>query len=186
MTDPDSVRFTRLYEEHHDRVLAYASSRVPPEQAADAVAETFLVAWRRLRDVPGAPLPWLLVVARNTISQQRRSAYRRDVLAEELARLHSLVQESTGDVADSVAERLAVLTALTSLSPRDREALMLTAWDGLAAKDAALVAGCSPATFAVRLHRARRRLAVVLEHAPPRERSRTAPTPAPVPSEARP
>jgi RNA polymerase sigma-70 factor (ECF subfamily) len=40
----------------------------------------------------------------------------------------------------------------------DREALMLTVWDGLGHRDAAKVAGCSVGAFAVRLHRARRRL----------------------------
>jgi RNA polymerase sigma-70 factor (ECF subfamily) len=36
--------------------------------------------------------------------------------------------------------------------------LTLVAWHGLAAPDAARVLGCSRAAFAVRLHRARRRL----------------------------
>jgi RNA polymerase sigma-70 factor (ECF subfamily) len=47
---------------------------------------------------------------------------------------------------------------VASLSDADREALLLTAWEGLDAEHAALAAGCSTGTFTVRLHRARRRL----------------------------
>jgi RNA polymerase sigma-70 factor, ECF subfamily len=51
------------------------------------------------------------------------------------------------------------------LSESDREILRLVTWEGLDAAAAASVIGCSPATFRVRLHRARRRLAASLEHA---------------------
>ena len=44
---------TQLYAEHGRDVLAYALLRTPgPEDAADLVAETFLVAWRRAADIP--------------------------------------------------------------------------------------------------------------------------------------
>ncbi|HEX6027306.1 MAG TPA: sigma factor-like helix-turn-helix DNA-binding protein, partial [Solirubrobacter sp.] len=52
--------------------------------------------------------------------------------------------------------------ALAMLKPIDREALLLTAWEGLTPERAAVAAGCSRATFDVRLHRARRRLADAL------------------------
>ena len=53
------------------------------------------------------------------------------------------------------------------LSDDDRETLALIAWDGLQPREAALVTGCSAATFAVRAHRARRRLAALLEDSEP-------------------
>jgi RNA polymerase sigma-70 factor (ECF subfamily) len=57
-------RFERLFREHGDAVYRYAVRR-DPGAAEDVVAEAFLVAWRRLDDVPrGAELPWLLGVAR--------------------------------------------------------------------------------------------------------------------------
>lgn len=59
-------------------------------------------------------------------------------------------------------ERISVLTALTLLPEHEREALMLTAWDGLRSHEAAAAAGCSTATFTVRVHRGRRRLAAML------------------------
>jgi RNA polymerase sigma-70 factor (ECF subfamily) len=44
------------------------------------------------------------------------------------------------------------------LSASDRELLTLIAWDGLTPTEAAQALGCSRATLAVRLHRARARL----------------------------
>ncbi|WP_232666628.1 RNA polymerase sigma factor [Pseudonocardia sp. TRM90224] len=161
MPDAGSERFTQLYRDHYDRVLAYALRRAPAEVASEAVDETFLIAWRTFPDLPDDPLPWLLVVARNAINQQyRRGKRRADVILLELDRIGT--PHAAADLSESVAERAAVLQALASLSDLDREALMLSLWDGLAASDAARVAGCSTTAFAVRLHRARRRLRAAL------------------------
>lgn len=154
--------FAQLYESCHPRVYAYALRRVPPDIAADVVAETFMVAWRRWADVPSeAPLPWLLVVARNTISDSRRRSQRRDALTLEIARANAQAVEP--DAESAALERLTVLNALARLSPADREVLFLTVWDGLSSREAARIAECSNAAFAVRLHRARSRLADALE-----------------------
>ncbi len=57
------AQFNRLYELHLEAVRAYAWRRAPG-LADDVVAETFLVAWRRLDDVPADDaLPWLIGVA---------------------------------------------------------------------------------------------------------------------------
>ena len=153
---PDGQRFAALWEEHSRRVLAYALRHVDPDTAQEVLSETFLVAWRRLADVPGAPLPWLLVVARNTIANHRRSTYRRAVVHRELVHLERVAEAPAADV-DPV-ERDAMLRALAALSHREREALLLTAWDGLSPAQAAQVAGCSTNAFTVRLSRARARL----------------------------
>ncbi|MEU1840372.1 RNA polymerase sigma factor [Micromonospora chersina] len=151
-------RFTAIYHAHHPQVYAYAVSRAGRTLADDVVGDTFLVAWRRLDDLPAAPLPWLLGVARNVIRERYRDDIRQASLATEL---RAWVAEADADIADGVAERAAMLAALAGLGEDDREALTLTAWQGLSAKAAARVVGCSTATFFVRLHRARRRL----EHA---------------------
>jgi RNA polymerase sigma-70 factor (ECF subfamily) len=156
-SDGDAVRFTALWEEHADRVLAYARRHVPPEDAQEVVAETFLVAWRRLADVPGTALPWLLVVARNTISNHRRSGYRRALTDGAMARLDAAAA-STVAAEVTAAARATALTHLAALTPTEREAVLLVAWDGLTPSQAAQVAGCSAASFHVRLFRARRRL----------------------------
>jgi len=155
--DGEAVRFTALWEEHADRVLAYARRHVAPDDAQEVVAETFLVAWRRLADVPGTALPWLLVVARNTIANHRRSGYRRALLDCELARLEAVAASAVAAEV-TAAERTSALSRLAALSPVEREALLLVAWDGLTPAQAAQVAGCSVSAFHVRLFRGRRRL----------------------------
>ena len=151
----DAERFAALWDLYAPRVQAYALRRVDRDGAQEVVAETFTVAWRRLADVPGDPLPWLLVVARNTLLNHRRSAYRaRDLHAA----LTSLVPASPSDPAEAVAERTSLLRALVDLPASDREALLLVAWDGLGPAEAAAVLGCTPAAFKMRLSRARRRL----------------------------
>lgn len=151
------ARFSRLWELYAHRVLAYASRHVDAASAQDVVSETFLVAWRRLEDVPGDPLPWLLVVARNTISNRRRSAYRARVVELEMARLARVARPAGGADVPALA-RDGVLRALAALTPTEREAVLLTAWDGLDAAAGAQIAGCSVDAFAKRLSRARARL----------------------------
>ncbi|NTW42205.1 MAG: RNA polymerase sigma factor [Cellulomonadaceae bacterium] len=153
----DAQRFAALWDEHAGRVQAYAARHVGTQAAEEVVAETFLIAWRRLADVPGAPLPWLLVVARNTIANSRRSSYRRRAVEAELGRVAHLMRPDD-DPHVPIAERESLLGALVALTAREREALFLVGWDGLGPTDAARVAGCSPATFRMRLSRARRRL----------------------------
>lgn len=53
--------------------------------------------------------------------------------------------------------------ALAELNERDREVLLLISWEDLGPAQAAAALECSRATLAVRLHRARRRLAAALQ-----------------------
>ncbi|MFC4586853.1 RNA polymerase sigma factor [Sphaerisporangium corydalis] len=148
----DSQRFTTTYDECRQRVWAYVVSRAGRQIADEVVSETFAIAWRRLDDMPEPALPWLLGVARNVLRDNIRAEIRRESLANEM---RAWVEE---DHAERVAERMAVVKALASLSEDDREVLILVAWQGLAPRDAARVVGCSSAAFRVRLHRARKRL----------------------------
>ncbi|RJL31021.1 RNA polymerase sigma factor [Bailinhaonella thermotolerans] len=148
-----------MYDDFHDQVYAYAVSRAGRPLADDVTSETFLVAWRRRDDVPDAPLPWLLTVARNVLRDQFRATVRRDSLAAEM---RIWAETASGDVADEVTERAAVLRALAALGDADREVLTLAAWHGLTSAEAARVLGCSRAAYFVRLHRARRRLDAAL------------------------
>jgi RNA polymerase sigma-70 factor (ECF subfamily) len=154
---PDEDRITELWRAYAWRVQAYALRHVDPHDAQEVVSETFLVAWRRLADLPGDPLPWLLVVARNVVRNQRRAARRRSAAEGELVRLER-VARAAEDTGVTLGRREAMIAALARLAPKDREALLLTGWDGLAPADAARVAGCSVAAFKMRLSRARRRL----------------------------
>lgn len=159
MTDREATeRFQALYDGECRRVYAYAASRVGRQQADEVVSEVFLVAWRRLADVPVPPLPWLLVVARNVVSSQFRAASREQLIAAEVRAWVSETELTSPDVAEEVSGRAAALTALATLPEADREVLLLIAWHGLAPGEAARVLHCSTATYFMRLHRARRRL----------------------------
>jgi RNA polymerase sigma-70 factor (ECF subfamily) len=160
----DRDRFERIYRENFRAVLRFAAVRIDPELAKDVAAETFLVAWRRLDDVPAEPRAWLLGVARKVISGQFRSETRRDALALRLETERSGAGDA--DLAGVLADRDEVLTAFAALREPDREVLRLVAWDGLSAAEAADVLDVSRLTFAVRLHRARRRLERALEPKP--------------------
>jgi RNA polymerase sigma-70 factor (ECF subfamily) len=146
----DGDRAAVLWDQHADAVYAYARRRVGASAAPDVVAEVFAVVVAHPERVPGDALPWLYRTAWNVIANLRRSEARRVPLLLDVV--------ASDDPAGAVVERGAVTAALSQLSDADREALLLTAWEGLDARRAALAAGCSPATFAVRLHRARRRL----------------------------
>jgi RNA polymerase sigma-70 factor (ECF subfamily) len=159
----DRERFETLYRRHFPAVARYARRRTDPATAEDVVAETFAIAWRRLDRVPDEALPWLLKVASHELASRRRRE-RSDGHKADLFRVHA--EHSGRDPADAVGEREAVILALTSLSGPDCEALMLVAWDGLSLADGARVAGVTRLAFAMRVSRARRRLAVALDGAP--------------------
>lgn len=158
-------RFTALYDTWCPRVLAYALTHSPQHVAEDIVSETFIVAWRRLPDVPEPALPWLLGVARNVRLKHRDGQRRQEALAAHVA---SMIVESdvvASDVADVVVEQATALRILATLSADDLELLILTIWQGVAAHDAARILGCTRAALFVRLHRARRRLRKAVQEA---------------------
>ena len=156
------------YERHAPAIRAYAARRVEPAAVDDVVAETFAIAWRRLG---GRPAAWLYAVARRVVHGHRRSHARRAALTLRLKHRHDA--GASPDPAELIVGDPALARAFATLSERDREAIRLVAWEGLENVEAAAVAGCSPATFAVRLSRDKRRLAAALDAAP-------APTPIPV------
>lgn len=170
VSDDRRQRFEAVFRGHHDQVLRYARRRLPePADAQDALAETFTVAWRRLHEVPDDALPWLLGTARRVIANHRRAAGRRERLHLRLGHEARAGDAASADRGEPEPGRLAV--ALARLAEPDREALLLVAWEGLDRRAAARAMGCSPAAFATRLHRARRRL----------ERLLREPAPAPLP-----
>src|SRR5579872_5185396 len=163
-TDPntDFDRFAQLYEAHVDALFAYAISRTNREQAAEAVEETFLVAWGRLAQLPDEPRPWLYGVARKILANQRRAGARQTALGVR-AGASCAAERLEPDHAEQVVERDHVLGALARLKEADRVLLCLSAWGGLLPEELAEVSGCTKAAVLVRLHRARKRLAAALE-----------------------
>jgi RNA polymerase sigma-70 factor (ECF subfamily) len=161
-------RFEHLFEAHHRALLAYAARRCPSvTDAEDVVADVFLVAWRRLDDVPAGDtaLPWLYGVARRTITNQRRSTKRRTNLQ---ARLE---QTAERPVADATPDTEPALDALARLKADDQELLRLVAWEELSHAEIAAMLGISVNAVAIRLHRARARFEQALVKGPSRWRT---------------
>src|SRR3954451_10962803 len=123
--------------------------------ADDAVAETYITAWRRQADIPrGAELGWLIGVTRRVLANARRSERR-------VGALRALLGVQPRIDAPDPVERIAdaeLRAALLELAPLDREALVLTAWFDLSSADAARALGITPAAYRMRVARARRRL----------------------------
>jgi RNA polymerase sigma-70 factor (ECF subfamily) len=161
-TDTRRTRFEALFEAHYASVLAYALRRVPRGMAEDVASETFIVAWRRLEDVPVDARPWLYGVARRVLANHLRADARRD-------RLSTRMGEQLDSANDADAPRVdgEVLDAIRRLPEREREALMLVAWEGLTPAQAAVAAGCSRVALRARLSRGRRHLAMLLHEAQP-------------------
>ena len=103
-------RFEELFREHYGAVRGYALRRAARELAQDAVSETFLVAWRRLDDVPADALPWLFGVARRVLANQRRSAARSSALEQRLAATAAIA--GSNDPGENVGEGEVLRTAL--------------------------------------------------------------------------
>lgn len=163
-------RFEALYAVNFGAILGYAVRRTGNgEDAADVVAETFLVAWRRLDDVPAGDDArlWLYGVARRVLANHHRGERRQSGLSERLRGELALVHrdpEYTGELA-------AIAAAFRGLPEPDRELLALVAWEGLGHAEIAVVLGCSQNAVRIRVHRARAKFASAMAGQPGATRS---------------
>ena len=159
-SDERERAFVALYKRHYQAVFAYARRRTDEAAARDAVAETFLVVWRHRGDVAALELPWLYRTTALVLKNAERAQRRQQRTAARLAAEPSAVAP---DPAATFADVPRVRQALNVLSEQDRELLMLTAWEHLDGRGVAAAMGCSRATAAVRLHRARSRFRSALD-----------------------
>ncbi len=162
---PRELRFRAVFEATYDDVLRFAQRRIDASHAEDVAADVFLVAWRRLDDMPEGSdaRPWLFGVARATMLNHRRGERRRDALAVRVADVHD--GDRTHDVGDLAANRVDLASAWARLSAAEQEAISLTVWEGLDSRRAGVVLGCSATAYRLRLSRARRSLRRHLEAA---------------------
>lgn len=163
-----SARFEQLVRTTGRDLLAYALRRTRnADDAADVVAETFLIAWRKLDRLPAgdAGRLWVFGVARNVlrrgVSRERFEHATVERLAHELG--ESVPTTSAEDEGSPVLRR-----ALARLPEAQREVILLTAWEELSPREIAVVTGVPVNVVRVRLHRARARLKGALATEPDR------------------
>lgn len=151
----DEVWFTGLVRQHSTAVHRYLVRRAGVGEADDLTADVLVVAWRRRDDVPdGAELPWLYRTASYVLANHRRKA--RPFLMDQLP------EAPEADEDDPALRALSderVRRVLAGLGARDRQILLLAAWEGLGGAELADVLGISRGGADAALSRARSRLA---------------------------
>lgn len=155
--DRDEAWFDALFREHARSVYRYVARRAARDDADDLTADVLTVAWRRRDEVPeGHELAWLYKTAAFTVANHHRRA--RPVLVE-------VVPEDSDQTSPEllVVADLEVRAALATLSDRDREILLLTAWDGVDGDRLAETLGISRGGADAALSRARKRLRAAWE-----------------------
>jgi len=154
-------RFQEIYRQHQRQVLGYFLRRTDATSARDGASETFLVAWRRIADVPTGQgtLPWLYGVSRRVLANQRRGRDRYTALGRKLIGAGALDEPSAEVVVLRRAEDTEMLNAVARLRPEDQEILRLTVWEELPHAQVAEVIGTSAHAVTQRLHRITKQLA---------------------------
>ena len=167
-------RFASLVEPHLPALRAFADRRAP-DLADDVLSEVGVVAWRRIDELPpGRERAWLFGVTRTVLLAERRKIAQRDA---------SRAAVEPNDLADPSLDPLLapalhrpLAEALGRLSERDRELLLLTAWEGLSTAEAAAALEIRATAARMGLVRARRRLAAALDELDPGWAGATTPT----------
>jgi RNA polymerase sigma factor (sigma-70 family) len=155
-------RLEEIFREYAPRVLDYARYRgATLTEAEDVVSDVFVVLTRRLVDAPAASsevLPWLFGIARKVLGNQLRGSKRRQALVERSGEALLWTNRADHDPSSVATRNLVIRQGLSKLREKDREALLLVAWDGLQYDEAARVIGCTPGALAQRILRARQLL----------------------------
>lgn len=160
MTDSDA-RFVDLYEQFYRPVYAYCRRRTTTDMVDDVVAETFLVAWRKIDLVPRGSevLPWLFGVAYRVLGTQWRGSFRRRKLSKKLSGIGHETPNPPEEVIVVREQSRQVMAAIDSLQSTDREILLLAAWEELPHADIAVVLNISIGAVRQRLYEAKKNLA---------------------------
>ena len=159
MTTSDA-RFAAIYESFLRRLYGYSIRRTTPDRVDDVVAETFLIAWRRIDDVPSGDeaLLWLYGVAYKVLGNQWRGHTRRQKLEDRLSAVGITPVSSVEDYLIAGEESRQALQAVSRLKRTDQEILKLAMWEEMAHQDIALVLGIRPGAVKQRLYEARKNL----------------------------
>ena len=164
--DPDA--FGVLVARHQDRMWRIALRIMRnPEDAADALQDAYLAAFRRADSFRGEAqvTTWLHRVVVNACLDRLRSIRSRETepFPENLDRWSrmgtSLMIKDPVEIKD---QRSVVAAALGALNADQRAALVLVDMEGYSVEEAAQILGCAPGTVKSRCARGRARLLPLL------------------------
>jgi RNA polymerase sigma factor (sigma-70 family) len=158
---------TELFEQFSTRVYGYCLYQLGSrEEAEDALQATYLNAFRSLRGgfVPDTPFPWLLKIAQNVCLTRLRASSRRGRI--EWPRDLDALQDVVAAPEWAGEELFGLSDALTSLSERERRAILLREWQGLSYREVAAELGVTQSAVETLIFRARRSLAAALDGPP--------------------
>lgn len=158
-------RFEAIWRAHRHQIMAYCLRRASSVDAEDACAETFLVVWRRIDEIPPAPktLVCLYGIARKVLSNQMRAFHRRGRLHVRLTNLGVTPAADPMHVVVQRADDKVVTDAVRRLKPADREIVMLDVWEGLSRAEIADAMGMTRSAIDQRIHRAYQKLSRTLK-----------------------
>ena len=165
--DPDA--FAELVTRHQDRMWAIALRVMRnPEDAADALQDAYIAAFRRAGSYRGAAqvTTWLHRVVVNACLDRLRAIRVRETepLPENLDRWSRLGSTMTKDPVEIKEQHSLVAAALGTLNADQRAALVLVDMEGYSVEEAAQILGCAPGTVKSRCARGRARLLPLLSH----------------------
>ena len=165
-------RFDRIFAEHRDSIWAYCARRLPRDDVFDAVADVFLVMWRRIDDVPCGDEArlWVYGVARNVVRNKQRADRRRRRLDRRVQSVHTVSCPGSDLEIVRRAEDGELLAAVAQLSPDERELLRLRTWEELSLAEIARIVGSSVRAVESRLARVRKKLGTILDNPAPNPR----------------
>jgi RNA polymerase sigma factor (sigma-70 family) len=153
---------TELFTRHSAEIYRYCLRRLQkPEEAEDALQATYLNAWRSLKGgfQPDNPRPWLFQIAANVCTSSLRSKLggarlelREPEALENLVQVEQNERDAFLDLTEAVRE----------LPDRQRRALVLRDWQGLAYDEIAARMAVSDAAVETLLFRARSKVAATL------------------------
>jgi RNA polymerase sigma-70 factor, ECF subfamily len=169
----DSDAFGELFDRHQDRLWAVAVRTVgDPEEAADALQDAMIAAFRRARSFRGdsAVTTWLhRIVVNSALDRIRRRAARPAASSRDEEALDALATgaQPLSDPSAGTDTALDVQAALSTLVPDQRAALVLVDMLGYPVADAAEILGVSEGTLKSRAARGRAWLLPQLAHLRP-------------------
>lgn len=165
----DREAFAEFYARHVHRVYTHCRRRLDSvEDAQDATAEVFAIAWSRpwkVTYIDGVDiLPWLIVTANNVSSSHRRTSARKERSFPDAGMSAVLPDHAEKYVADQEEREMIALalSVLDSLRPKDREIIELCVMAGLRPQELAGMHGSQSAVRS-RLSRALGRARTLFE-----------------------